>query len=221
VIPIYTKGIRKGKAYYEMHPGGPMVFTSPDPKQDAIQLKKLIEHNDGVTRSAGADIDYAVKIFLHKARGELVPERYELRSRGKVICTIIHEVACHSYNTVPLKDGRVIYIGSLEFLITLYLSLHIFTTRSNEILGDNVMCQVGKFISLLFENYLSSKSQFPPFSLNCRGHQSGYASLMRKKVLRIKLEKKEAAEAVAAPTKKAKKAAPKKRKTRRKKKKTD
>ena len=211
IIPIYTKGIKKGKAYYDVRPGGPMLFTSPAAKEDAIQLKKLIEHKE--------DGEYPVKIYLHKARGELVPERYELQSGGKVVCSIVNEVACHSYNVVPLKDGRVVYIASLEFLITLYLSLHIFTTRSNDILGDNVMCQVGKFIALAFDNYYSSKSQFPAFSLNCRGHQTGYASLIRKKVLRIKLEKGEGAKPKAATKKKG--ATKKKRKTARKKKKAD
>jgi len=130
-------------------------------------------------------------ITLHRIapRGEIVPERVELRKDGESICMIIDEIACHSYVTVPVKTGGVIFIGSLEFLITLYLSLGIFTTQSPDYLGSNVPCHVSQFIRLLHENYRSKKSQFAPFPLECRGHQTKYTSLLRQKVERIKREK--------------------------------
>jgi hypothetical protein len=181
VLPLYKKGIRKGSAIYKAYPSGPMLFTSPAPKEDALLLKRLLKSSEG-----------DVSIFLHKARGEIVPERFELRVDDKIICLIIQEVACHSYNNIPLEDGRVIQIGSLEFLVTLYLSLHIFTKHSRDILGPNAMHAVGQCIQLAMENYLSERSQFPPFSLNCTGHQIGYASLIRQKVQRIKKERGEA-----------------------------
>jgi hypothetical protein len=180
VLSLYTRGIQKGDATYKVNSPGeagahaPMLFTSPVPKEDAIRLKKLLAREG------------EVKIFVHKKRGEIVPERYEVRVNGEMVCTILEEVACHSYNNFPTDDGRILYIGSPEFLITLYLSLHIFTKHSAEILGPDVPCLVNQVISLAEKNYLSHRSQFPAFSLNCRGHQTGYASLVRQKVLRIK-----------------------------------
>lgn len=179
VISLYTKGIRKGDAVYKNFPTGPMLFTSSSPKEDALTLKRLL-------KSSGK-----VSIYLHRARGEIVPERFELRVDDKMICLIIQEVACHSYNNIPLEDGRVIQIASLEFIITLYLSLHIFTKHSRDILGPDAMCIIKKCVDLAMQNYLSDRSQFPPFSLNCAGHQTGYVSLIRQKVLRIKREKEE------------------------------
>lgn len=179
IVSLYTKGVRKGDAVYKNFPTGPMLFTSSTPKEDAIALKKLL-------KSSGK-----VSIYLHRARGEIVPERFELRVDEKIICLIIQEVACHSYNNIPLEDGRVIQIASLEFIITLYLSLHIFTKHSRDILGTSAMCILKKCVDLAMQNYLSDRSQFPPFSLNCAGHQTGYVSLIRQKVLRIKREKEE------------------------------
>lgn len=171
---LYRKGIRQGKARYEIRSGGPLLFTSPDPKEDAKAVKKLL----------GGDFD----MYLHEERGELVPLRIELRQADTPICMFIQETACHSYNLLKLPDGRSIRVASLEFLITLYLSIEIFTTNSTDYLGDRIMCQVKEFIALAKENYGSKRSQFPAFSLKCEGHQVGYASLLRAKVDRVKEE---------------------------------
>jgi len=174
---LYSRGIRKGDAVYRIQEGGAVLFTSPDPKIDAMTLKKKL----------GDDI----QLFRHKERGEIVPERFELRLKGKTICVIVQERACHSYVAFPTSDEQQIYIASLEFLITLYLSLSIFTTHAKDILGDSVLCQVKQFIRLSNENHSAKKSQFSPFSLQCRGHQTGFASLLRAKAKRVKKERGE------------------------------
>jgi hypothetical protein len=171
---LYRKGIRQGKARYEIRGGGPLLFTSPDPKADAKAVKKLL----------GGEFD----MYMHKERGELVPLRIELRQADTPICMFIQETACHSYNMMKLPDGRSIRVASLEFLITLYLSIDIFTANSTDYLGDRIMCQVKEFIALAKENYGSKRSQFPAFSLKCEGHQVGYTSLLRAKVERVKEE---------------------------------
>ena len=174
---IYQGGIRRGKARFEIRPGGPLLFTSPDPKSDVISIKGLID-NEGM------------KVYLHRQRGEVVPERLELRMNNKPICMFIKESACHAYNPVVMKDGRKINIASLEFLITLYLSIEIFTNHSQDYLGESIICQVKKLIELSQENYRANRSMFPPFAHECQGHQVGYASLLRAKVARIKKEHK-------------------------------
>lgn len=200
VLGLYARGIRRGDAVFRADvASGPMLFTSPDPKEDAMRLK-------GLLKTVGK-----VEVYVHKPRGEIVPERFELRVDGQIVCLMMEEVACHSYNNFPLEGGQVIQVGSLEFLVTLYLSLHIFTKHSREILGPDAMCLVARCVDLAMENYLSDKSQFPPFSLSCRGHQTGYVSLIRQKVLRIKREKAKADRAVAKTKKKKGAAAKKKR----------
>jgi hypothetical protein len=105
---------------------------------------------------------------------------------------IVQEIACHSYNSFPTTDGRTIHIGSLEFLITLYLSLSIFTTNAEDLLGKSILCQVAAFMKLLNVNYRAKKSQFAPFALDCRGHQTRYESLLREKVKRTRKEREKA-----------------------------
>jgi hypothetical protein len=173
---IYSQGIRRGRVKFKLGSGGPLLFTSPDPKTDAVTLRKII-NND------------RIKLYLHPERGEIVPLRIELRMANSPICMFIQETACHSFNNITLPDNRIIPIASLEFLITLYLSISIFTNHSSDYLGEKIMCQVKKFLSLSEENYRSSSSMFPAFSTKCQGHQVGYASLLKAKVLRIKKER--------------------------------
>jgi hypothetical protein len=176
VITLYRQGIKKHNAVFRIQEGGAVLFTSPDPKIDAVTLKKKLA-------------EPSIKLLRHRQRGEIVPERFELNLHGNTLCVIVQETACHSYFPFPLADGRKIYIGSLEFLITLYLSLSIFTTHSEDIIGKSVLCQVKQLIHLSDENSRAKTSQFTPFPLQCRGHQIGFASLLRDKVRRVKLEK--------------------------------
>jgi len=177
VESMYSKGIRHRAAKYKMEEGGPIFLTSSDAKADALTLKRLISSD--------------IVLFRHHAKGEIVPERIELRLDGKMIALIIQENACHSYRSIPVSDGRTIYIGSIEFLITLYLSMYIFTNQARDILGSNVPCRVKTLIGLSKKNYTAKASQFSPFALECRGHQVSYQSLLKKKVNRIKKERGE------------------------------
>jgi hypothetical protein len=154
---------------------------SPDPRGDAVAIKAALQKKD-------------VRLFFHKARGEIVPQRIELQIGSQPICLIMQEVACHSANPVPTDDGRMLQIASLEFLITLYLSLDIFTVHSRHILGHRALCDVQEFIHLAQENYKAKRSAFPAFSLSCKGHQTGFASLLREKVKRVQKEREEAGE---------------------------
>ena len=173
-VQLYKHGIYDKNSVYRIQEGGPVVFTSPNPKMDAMSLKKKIGDN--------------IRMLRNPPRGDIVPERIEIRKDNKIICVIIQEIACHSYNRFPTSDGGVIYVGSLEFLITLYLSLSIFTENAEDILGKSIPCQVSAFIKLVNLNHTVKKSQFKPFALECRGHQTRYSSLLREKVKRKQKE---------------------------------
>jgi hypothetical protein len=192
---LYGRGIHRGDAKFSIRPGGPVFLITDDPHGDALALKGMLEtHRE-------------IRLFLHKVRGELVPERIELRIGSRPICLLMKEVACHSYHTIPLEDGRMISIGSLELLITIYLALTIFTNHSEEILGPNALGAVRQFVTLAEANYKANRSQFSPFPLSCHGHQTGYASLIRQKVLRIQREKKKAARKYKSKTLRSKQSA--------------
>ena len=159
---VYDHGI-KGDAIMRLKKSGPISFVSPNVRADATELK---------SRIGGA-------VYLYKAVGD-APERYEIRHAGLTIATLFADTACHAYYQIPTDDGRIILIGSLEFLITLYLTLQIFTKTT-------VPC-IRTLIDLTHKNYASKTSQFSPLSVLCKGYQIGFASLLRKKVNRIKEE---------------------------------
>lgn len=170
---LYSRGLRSGTLTFQLPPKGdrgPILFTSQTARGDAKQLKGLLGSG--------------VSLFIHKAHGEILPERTEVRLDGTTVAYIVQEVACHSYNTIPLADGKSILIGSLEFLITLYLSIGIFTNGM-----PNLLCRVKSLIDLSQKSYVTKSHYFPAFALSCKGYQKGYATLLREKVARIHREK--------------------------------
>lgn len=173
---LYERGIRGKRTIFKVGQGGAVLLTSPDPKGDATALKAALAADD-------------IRMYLHEARGEIVPKRVELRQGNTPLCMFVEETACHSYNTLKLAGGSTIRIASLEFLVTLHLSMDIFTHNSRDYLGNAGLCSVKHFIELYEKNYSAVKSIFPPFASKCEGHQVGFPSLMRKKVERIKQER--------------------------------
>lgn len=175
---VYYKSLRARKdQLWETREGGAVVFFSPDIQKDALELRSKLGFR-------GVDIVY------HKARGEIVPARLVLRFFKVPVALLIQETACHAYNILKTKDGKAVYIASLDTLITLYLSLALFTHDEQEIFGFSLMCAVERFISV--NNQIQSSKQikqFPPFPLECKGYQKGYPTLLREKVERIAQEK--------------------------------
>jgi hypothetical protein len=171
---IYAQGIRSKNATLNTKTiGGPILFVSPTPREDAAEIKGHLE---------------GCQIFLYKAKGGIVPERIEVRQEGEPIALIITDTACHSYNQVPTSDGKIALIGSLEFLISLYLSLDIFTKPGPFFLKP-VMCIVKELVALCHKNYVANSSQFPPFAISCKGYQKGFTSLLREKLHRIRRQR--------------------------------
>ena len=176
LAPLYARGIRTGNSVLDLKiSGGPIIFISPTPKEDAVAISKIMD---------------GCRLYLHKPKAEIVPSRIEIRRGGVAIALIIEEAACHAYYQIPATDGRIAIIGSIEFLITLYLSLHIFT-KSGALFTKGIMCVVRNLVSLSTKNYTATRSQFAPFSVLCKGHQTAFASLLRKKVNRLKTYKHE------------------------------
>jgi hypothetical protein len=174
LIPLYARGIRLANSALDIKiSGGPIIFISPNPKEDAEQIKRRIDD---------------CKLYLYKEKEDTVPLRIEIRRNGKPIALVIKEHACHAYYQIPTTDGRIAVIGSIEFLITLYLNLHIFT-KSAPFFTKGIMCVVRNLIALSNKNYVADKSQFAPFASLCKGYQIGFASLLRKKMNRLKEQK--------------------------------
>ena len=177
---IYYKSIRAAKpVVWESKEGGPVVFYSPDLKRDSIALRTLLGETE-------------VDIRFFAAKGELVPPRMVISLYGVEVALLIQETACHSYNTLKTPKGETVYIASLPTLITLYLSLAIFTDDEKYLFKFSLMCAIERMITV--HTILQSHRrewQFPIFSLDCHGYQKGFPTLLREKVERIEAEKAE------------------------------
>jgi hypothetical protein len=198
---LYYKSLRGRKAQeWETREGGAVVFFSPDIKKDSLELRQKLGFR-------GIEIEY------YKGKGDIVPPRLVLKFFKVPVVLLIENTACHSYNVIKeKKTGKVVYIASLETLITLYLSLFIFTNDENDIFGFSLLCAVERFIDV--NNQLQRAKtirQFSPFPLECAGYQKGYPTLLREKVARIAQEKAAAKlRALVAQTKKKNRTAAKK-----------
>jgi hypothetical protein len=159
----------------------PLIFYSPNLDADEANIREL----------AGGE----VKGTLVEGVGDYVPTVKYLTYLGKPIALLVKESACHSYNTLPLKNGKYILVASLDTLITLYLSLMISGNKKvKRFFPFPVLCMAQQAVSL--SNYMRrhpSKSQFPFISVVCSGHQKGLPSLLREKVARIQAAKLKAA----------------------------
>jgi hypothetical protein len=173
----YTALKNKMEIKWETREGGAVVFYSPDPKKDALALRELLGFR-------GVDVRY------FKEQGDIIPARLVLRMKGLPVALLIQETACHSFNSLKDAGGRTVRIASLVTLICLYLSLAIFTHDEDDIFGFSLLCATQRFIEVN-SYYQKTKvtRQFPAFSLDCRGYQKGYPTLLREKVKRIANEK--------------------------------
>lgn len=180
---LHKKYKQKPSIQWFLHKNGLTVFVSPQAVRDALLLKESIG-NDAIT--------------LETLRGkeDIVPDRILLQFRGMPLVMIVQETACHSYNVIPLKEGRKLHIGTLETLITLYYSLHLFTD-DKKYLQFSMLCLTQKLVEMGNAFYrLGDKSPIPIFSIECSGYQKGYATLLKEKFARIKKERKKKATTV-------------------------
>ena len=175
---VYFKSMESSTPIpWETREGGAVVFYSADPKKDALTLRQRL-------RLPQLDIRY------FPAMGEVVPARLEMSVGKKPFALLIQETACHSFNTIKDEKGRTVLIASLDTLISLYLSLAIFTKDEKYIFGFSLLCAAERFIDVNTQLQRSKRiGQFPPFPLFCRGYQKGYPTLLREKVERIAKEK--------------------------------
>jgi hypothetical protein len=157
--------------------GGAVVFITPSILADSLDLRSALGKEE-------------TEVEVIKGEGEIIPDRVLLRYKKRIVAILVEETACHSFNTIPLKDGKQISIGSLDTMITFYMALHIFT-NDNIRMGYSIQCLCDKMIELTIElRRRRKKTYFPPFSITCHGYQKGIATLLRERGARILRERK-------------------------------
>ena len=182
VIALYdwvlSKRYRKNPSVqWFLQKSGTMIFLSPQAIRDGLEIKSLLG-------SENIDVETV------RGKQDIVPERVVLRFKNIPFAVIVQENACHAYNSIPLREGRKLHIGSLETLLTLYYSFDIFTDPKDKVMQYSLYCLTQKLVEMGNAFYkLGENSPLPVFSIQCSGYQKGYATLLREKFVRVKKAK--------------------------------
>ena len=143
----------------------PILFFSPNPENDLIALQSIIGK---------------VSVDRHAPISDVVPGYIVVRSSGSgnnIICIIIEEYACHSYNIVRLQDNSEILVASLDTAIRLFYSLGLVEGLIGE---TSIHCVAQNLVDISMKIRSGKlQSEFPLFSIECMGHQHTKGSLIR------------------------------------------
>lgn len=182
VISMYDWLLSKSRKFkptitWFLKKNGMLVFLSSEAERDGQRIKEIID-------------DEHVSIQVHEEKGELVPKRVILSYRSTPFVEILNELACHSFNSLPLDNGKTLQVASLETMITFYYALMMFTD-DDKVLQFYMTCLCQKLVEM--SEILHRKGgvkPIPAFSIQCTGYQKGYATLLKEKFERIAREKK-------------------------------
>jgi len=106
----------------------------------------------------------------HKALGEVIPQRYEVKVGNDTICNIYEPIGCHSYNVISI-DKRDVRIATIDTMLSFYLAfLYGYASYGNEYL-ERVLCMSQFLYEVQKKNRLAQTGLLRRFSINCYGHQ--------------------------------------------------
>lgn len=177
LVPFYDKALtsRKLSLSYLLTSKRPLIFYSPMPSEDADLLRGVLGASVRVVMNQGLDI---------------IPSIHMLHRKGKLLVLIIEQSECHSYVNVKMGPNTLLRLASMDTLITLYFSLgfvqHAFIDRgameclANELVHISIRARrhPGTFL-------------FPFISIECQGHQTSLPSLIKAKLERMTVKKKD------------------------------
>lgn len=114
----------------------------------------------------------------------MLPSMKILTQGKKALVFIIDQVACHSYFNIPINDGKIMRIATMDTLITLYFSLGLINSKYFEM--GSMECLANQLVEISVKARDQADSFSLPFiSIKCSGHQTSLPSLIRAKVKRI------------------------------------
>jgi hypothetical protein len=103
---------------------------------------------------------------------------------NKSLVFIIDQSACHSYFNIPIDDGKIMRIASMDTLITLYFGLGLFDSNFYDM--GSMECLANHLVKISIKARQDPEHfVFPFISIKCVGHQTTLPSLIRAKVQRI------------------------------------
>ena len=131
---------------------------SEDPESSAIIVRERLK-DIGVRQ---------VKIKKKNAIGEIISEHYEIVVDKDTVCFIYQPLACHSYNTITIKNRKV-HIATIDTMLSFYLAF-LYADRPYYD-HRRIVCMAQYLFAVQAKNRLEQKGLLKRFSISCYGKQ--------------------------------------------------
>ena len=162
-VTLYSKYMPK-KLGKKLHKLPDFDVLSEDAEMTAIIVKERLEQNNFKK----------IQIIYHKKIGEIISDHYEIRVGEETICFIYTPLACHSYNTIYIKNKKL-NIASIDTMLSFYLA---FLYSNREYYDKNRILCMSQYLFLVQQkNRLAQKGLLKRFSMNCYGKQETFWKL--------------------------------------------
>ncbi len=164
------------------------VFTGNSPVI-AFSRSPLTQINE-VQEICQKYYDAQVTVVKYNAIHDIIPPITMCKVGHVIVCTLVGEDACISYNTLDIVEDIRLRVASLDSLIYLYYLLS-YVSKLDGVLPQTALCFASKLahISIMTRDRDHS-GRYPPFSITCSGHQTSKQSLIRKRFERIRSKKR-------------------------------
>lgn len=176
---IYEK--QKNKSSVMLKTNYPMVLYVKNCQYHLGKLRQIIMN---------ADASAHIKIIHWEKTKDTVPEMYGIKINNNMSLLLLEEEYCFGYNTISVPKYGKLQIASLDTAIALYYTLS-YLRNLDEIVPNSIQCFAYDLVKISMKTRdKGAPSSFPPFIVNCQGHQPSKESLLKAKAIRIAKFKK-------------------------------
>ena len=120
----------------------------------------------------------------HEALGEIIPMHYEIQIGIESLAFIYEPIACHSYNSIKQKNGKMINVATIDTMMTFYLAFYYADKLYYN--KDRIMCMAQFLYDVQKYNRLEQHGILKRFSINCYGKQEGLDEIRTTKTTKFK-----------------------------------
>jgi len=194
LLQFYQSTLKQGKQNpnWILTSKKPILFFSPNSDEDAKAIRNELSFiNSEKQKEADAEPKKQITIKSFSSRGvDLLPSMKVIVQGNKSLVFVVDQTACHSYFNMPINDGKIMRIASMDTLITLYFSLGLLDTKYLDM--GSMECLANELVNVSIKaRNEPDKFGFPFISIKCAGHQTSLPSLIRSKVRRVTQKKQE------------------------------
>lgn len=178
IAKIYESG--KDRASFILKERNPLIFYANNAQSQLSKIRQLI-HN--------SDLSANIKIIHWERLMDIVPEMYGFKINGHLSILVLEENYCYSYNSVTIPRYGKMLIASLDSAITLFFTLS-YLRNLDDLVPGTILCFAHHLVEISKSTRdINNTGAFPPFAINCQGHQPTKQSLLRARGERIAINK--------------------------------